>query len=139
MERGGRDNADAFADGWLKTRDSGTLDDDGYLFITGRLKEIINRGGEKVDPREVDEALSDSSRRGAGGDVWHAPRYSRSGRRCSDRAAARNGVQRIRDSRSGCPGALPPSKCRLIVFLEQIPEGSRPARFRGIRSPINSA
>src|SRR5690606_5037761 len=35
------------------------LDEDGYLFITGRLKEIINRGGEKISPREVDEALLD--------------------------------------------------------------------------------
>lgn len=47
----------AFADGWFRTGDLGRLDSDGYLFITGRLKEVINRGGEKVSPREVDEAL----------------------------------------------------------------------------------
>ncbi len=46
-------------DGWFRTGDQGYLDADGYLFITGRLKEIINRGGEKISPREVDEALLD--------------------------------------------------------------------------------
>ncbi|MFQ5852308.1 MAG: AMP-binding protein [Candidatus Binatia bacterium] len=50
-------NAKNFSGGWFRTGDQGYLDRDGYLFITGRLKEIINRGGEKVAPREVDEAL----------------------------------------------------------------------------------
>ena len=52
-------NKEAFTDGWFRTGDQGYLDEDGYLFITGRLKEIINRGGEKISPREVDEALLD--------------------------------------------------------------------------------
>ena len=52
-------NESSFTDGWFRTGDEGYLDGDGYLFITGRLKEIINRGGEKVAPREVDEALLD--------------------------------------------------------------------------------
>lgn len=47
----------AFANGWFRTGDQGRLDEDGYLYITGRLKEIINRAGEKVSPREVDEVL----------------------------------------------------------------------------------
>jgi len=50
-------NADAFYDGWFRTGDQGTMDDDGYVSITGRLKEIINRGGEKISPREVDEII----------------------------------------------------------------------------------
>ena len=50
-------NAAAFTDGWFRTGDEGYVDDDGYLFLTGRLKEQINRGGEKVSPLEVDEAL----------------------------------------------------------------------------------
>ncbi len=50
-------NAEAFADGWFRTGDLGYLDDDGYLFLVGRIKEIVNRGGEKISPREVDEAL----------------------------------------------------------------------------------
>jgi amino acid adenylation domain-containing protein len=47
----------AFTHGWLRTGDQGFLDADGYLFITGRLKEIINRGGEKIAPQEVDDVL----------------------------------------------------------------------------------
>jgi acyl-CoA synthetase (AMP-forming)/AMP-acid ligase II len=50
-------NAMAFCGGWFRTGDQGYLDADGYLFITGRLKELINRGGEKIAPREVDEVL----------------------------------------------------------------------------------
>ncbi len=52
-------NAEGFANGWFRTGDQGQMDGDGYLSITGRLKEIINRGGEKVSPREVDEILMD--------------------------------------------------------------------------------
>jgi len=51
-------NAAAFTNGWFRTGDQGRLDADGYLFLTGRLKEIINRGGEKIAPSEVDEVLS---------------------------------------------------------------------------------
>jgi len=50
-------NASAFTQGWFRTGDQGYLDSDGYLFLTGRLKELINRGGEKVTPREVDDVL----------------------------------------------------------------------------------
>ena len=52
-------NAEAFVDGWFRTGDQGVMDADGYLSITGRLKEIINRGGEKISPREIDEILMD--------------------------------------------------------------------------------
>ena len=50
-------NLASFADGWFRTGDQGYLDADGYLLLTGRLKEVINRGGEKISPREVDDAL----------------------------------------------------------------------------------
>jgi acyl-CoA synthetase (AMP-forming)/AMP-acid ligase II/acyl carrier protein len=50
-------NARAFTRGWLRTGDQGSLDADGYLRVSGRLKEIVNRGGEKISPREIDEAL----------------------------------------------------------------------------------
>lgn len=50
-------NKTAFAQGWLRTGDTGRVDDDGYLSLTGRLKEIINSGGEKISPAEVDEVL----------------------------------------------------------------------------------
>lgn len=50
-------NARAFTDGWFRTGDQGYLDAEGYLFITGRLKEQINRGGQKISPREIDDVL----------------------------------------------------------------------------------
>jgi acyl-CoA synthetase (AMP-forming)/AMP-acid ligase II/acetyltransferase-like isoleucine patch superfamily enzyme/acyl carrier protein len=50
--------AAAFTNGWFRTGDQGRLDTEGYLFLTGRLKEIINRGGEKIAPREIDEVLA---------------------------------------------------------------------------------
>ena len=52
-------NAEAFTHGWFRTGDQGRLDAEGYLTLTGRLKEIINRGGEKISPREVDEVIMD--------------------------------------------------------------------------------
>jgi acyl-CoA synthetase (AMP-forming)/AMP-acid ligase II len=59
--RGYRNNpqatAAAFIDGWLRTEDCGLLDDDGYLALTGRIKELINRGGEKIAPSEIDDVL----------------------------------------------------------------------------------
>lgn len=50
-------NAKAFTNGWFRTGDQGMLDEDGYLRLTGRLKELINRGGEKISPLEVDDIL----------------------------------------------------------------------------------
>jgi acyl-CoA synthetase (AMP-forming)/AMP-acid ligase II len=52
-------NEEGFLNGWFRTGDQGVMDEDGYISITGRLKEIINRGGEKISPREVDEILMD--------------------------------------------------------------------------------
>lgn len=50
-------NREAFVQGWFHTGDLGRFDKEGYLFLSGRLKEMINRGGEKIAPREVDEVL----------------------------------------------------------------------------------
>src|ERR1051325_8424512 len=52
-------NATSFFEGtaWFRTGDQGVLDENGYLTLTGRLKEMINRGGEKISPREIDEVL----------------------------------------------------------------------------------
>ena len=50
-------NRASFTDGWFRTGDLGTLDRGGYLRLLGRIKELINRGGEKIAPREIDEAL----------------------------------------------------------------------------------
>jgi acyl-CoA synthetase (AMP-forming)/AMP-acid ligase II len=45
------------ADGWLRTGDLGRMDEQGFVFVTGRIKELIIKGGENIAPREVDEAL----------------------------------------------------------------------------------
>ncbi|WP_299556100.1 AMP-binding protein [uncultured Tateyamaria sp.] len=54
-------NSDAtsatFRNGWLRTGDLARMDEDGYVFVTGRLKELIIKGGENIAPREIDEAL----------------------------------------------------------------------------------
>ena len=50
-------NAASFSNGWFRTGDQGYLDHEGYLTLVGRIKELINRGGEKISPREIDEAL----------------------------------------------------------------------------------
>ena len=55
MPRGA--NATSFVDGWFRTGDRGYLDADGYLWLVARIKELINRGGEKISPREIDEVL----------------------------------------------------------------------------------
>jgi acyl-CoA synthetase (AMP-forming)/AMP-acid ligase II len=50
-------NVQSFFDGWFRTGDEGFLDRDGYLTLVARIKELINRGGEKFAPREIDEVL----------------------------------------------------------------------------------
>jgi acyl-CoA synthetase (AMP-forming)/AMP-acid ligase II len=50
-------NAEAFSEGWFRTGDQGTIDAAGYVTLQGRIKELINRGGEKIAPREIDEVL----------------------------------------------------------------------------------
>ena len=50
-------NNENFTNGWFRTGDQGQIDEEGFLTIKGRLKEIINRGGEKISPKEIDEVL----------------------------------------------------------------------------------
>ncbi len=50
-------NKNSFTNGWFRTGDQGVLDSDGYLRLVGRIKELINRGGEKIGPPEIDEVL----------------------------------------------------------------------------------
>jgi acyl-CoA synthetase (AMP-forming)/AMP-acid ligase II len=63
------ETAHSFADGWFHTGDLGSLDDDGYLFLTGRIKSQINRGGEKISPEHVEDILA-----GCPGVRWREPR-----------------------------------------------------------------
>jgi acyl-CoA synthetase (AMP-forming)/AMP-acid ligase II len=55
--RDGKATGEAFVGGWFMTGDLGKLDGDGYLFLTGRVKELINRAGEMISPQEIDEVL----------------------------------------------------------------------------------
>jgi acyl-CoA synthetase (AMP-forming)/AMP-acid ligase II len=52
------ETAHSFVGGWFRTGDLGRLDEDGYLFLTGRLKNLINRGGEKIAPEHVEDVLA---------------------------------------------------------------------------------
>jgi acyl-CoA synthetase (AMP-forming)/AMP-acid ligase II len=63
--------AASFAGDWLRTGDLGRKDADGYVFVTGRLKELIIKGGENIAPREIDEALYSH------GDVVEAAAFGR--------------------------------------------------------------
>ena len=51
----------SFKNGWFKTGDLGLIDEDGYIKVTGRIKEIINKGGEKISPKEIDDILQEMS------------------------------------------------------------------------------
>lgn len=53
----GDDRNSSFIDGWFRTGDIGYVDGDGYVFLTGRSKEMINRAGQKISPREVEEVI----------------------------------------------------------------------------------
>ena len=116
-------NEAAFTNGWFRTGDQGYLDDDGYFFITGRLKELINRGGEKVSPREVDEILLDHP------SVQQAVTFALPHKRLGEDVAAavvlkdqRTAQEReIRDfTRKRLAEFKVPSK---VVFVDEIPKG----------------
>jgi len=116
-------NASAFFDGWFRTGDQGYLDDDGYLFLTGRLKEIINRGGEKVSPREVDEVLLTHP------SVAQAVTFAVADERLGESVAAavvlREGTTAsAKDLRAFAAERLAAFKVpRSVVLLEDIPRG----------------
>jgi acyl-CoA synthetase (AMP-forming)/AMP-acid ligase II len=50
-------NAKSFTNGWFRTGDQGSIDSEGYLHLTARIKELINRGGEKIAPLEIDAVM----------------------------------------------------------------------------------
>jgi len=117
-------NAAAFHDGWFRSGDQGRLDADGYLTITGRLKEIINRGGEKISPREVDEVLLDHP------SVAQAVTFALPDRRLGEDVAAAvvaaPGAAPVeRDLREFVSLRLAPFKVpRRVVVLDELPTGA---------------
>ncbi len=116
-------NATAFTDGWFRTGDQGTVDEDGYCRITGRLKEIINRGGEKISPREVDEVLMDHPA------VVQAVTFAMPHEKLGEDVAAalvlsENATVTEQEIREFAGGRLADFKVpRRVVFLDEIPKG----------------
>ena len=123
-ERNPKANAEAFAYGWFHTGDQGVLDDDGYLTITGRLKEIINRGGEKISPAEVDDVLMDHPA------VQQALTFALPHGKLGEEVAAvvvlREGASATeREIRDFVASRLADFKApRKVVFLAEIPKGA---------------
>ncbi len=117
-------NASAFTHGWFRTGDQGYLDHEGYLRLTGRLKEIINRGGEKVSPLEVDNVLMDHP------DIAQVLTFAMPHPKLGEEVAAavvlREGAAEnehsIRDFASERLAAY--KVPRRIVFLAEIPKGA---------------
>jgi len=117
-------NASAFTNGWFRTGDQGSMDAEGYLSLTGRLKEIINRGGEKISPREVDEVLMDHPAVAQAvtfamphdklGEEVAAAIVLREGQRATDREIREFAAKRLADFK------VP----RKVIFLDEIPKGA---------------
>jgi len=117
-------NAGAFTNGWFRTGDQGVMDEDGYVSLTGRLKEIINRGGEKISPREVDEILMDHP--AVQQVVVFAMPHEKLGEEVAAAVVLREGkAANEKELREFCSQRLAAFKVpRKIVFLEQIPLGA---------------
>ncbi|MBI1353322.1 MAG: AMP-binding protein [Acidobacteria bacterium] len=116
-------NAKSFTDGWFRTGDQGFLDEDGYLTISGRLKEIINRGGEKVSPREIDEVLLDHP--GVAQAVTFGMPHDKLGEEIAAAVILREGTELTeRELRDFAAAKLADFKVpRKILFLTEIPKG----------------
>ncbi|MFN8984646.1 MAG: acyl--CoA ligase [Alphaproteobacteria bacterium] len=117
-------NAKAFTNGWFRTGDQGAFDAAGYLTLTGRLKELINRGGEKVSPLEVDgvlsahpavaQALTFAMPHAKLGEEVAAAVVLREGADCTERELRDFAAQQLADFK------VP----RKVVFLPEIPKGA---------------
>ncbi len=117
-------NAKAFTNGWFRTGDQGAFDTEGYLTLTGRLKELINRGGEKVSPLEVDgvlsahpavaQALTFAMPHAKLGEEVAAAVVLREGAACTERELRDFAAQQLADFK------VP----RKVVFLPEIPKGA---------------
>jgi acyl-CoA synthetase (AMP-forming)/AMP-acid ligase II len=117
-------NEKAFTKGWFRTGDQGMFDADGYLLLTGRLKELIKRGGEQVSPLEVDGVLSEHPAVAQAltfsiphpmlGEEVGAAVVLRDGMECSERELRDYAARHLADFK------VP----RKIVFLPEIPKGA---------------
>ena len=116
-------NEAAFTGGWFRTGDEGYLDTDGYLFLTGRLKEQINRGGEKVSPLEVDEALL--RHRSVAQAVTFAVPHAKLGEEVAAAVVAVDGAEiEERELRRFVSKSLAAFKVpRRVLVLDELPKG----------------
>jgi acyl-CoA synthetase (AMP-forming)/AMP-acid ligase II len=111
------------ADGWLRTGDLGKMDADGYVYVTGRLKELIIKGGENIAPREVDEALY------AHPDVIEAAAFARPCATYGERVEAAVKLREGSTAGQGdlirlCSERLGTFKCPDVVhILDDLPKG----------------
>ena len=112
-------NAESFSNGWFRTGDQGYLDDEGYLMLVGRLKELINRGGEKISPREIDETLLTHPA------VAEAVCFGIAHRVYGEEVAAAvvlKGVASENDLIAHCRSSLSDFKCPTVIYIvESIP------------------
>ncbi len=117
-------NATAFTNGWFRTGDQGYLDEHGYLRLTGRLKELINRGGEKVSPLEVDTVIMDHP--AVAQCVTFGLPHDKLGEEVAVAIVLRDGMAaRDTDIREFAAVHLAPFKVpRRVVFLDEIPKGA---------------
>jgi acyl-CoA synthetase (AMP-forming)/AMP-acid ligase II len=112
-------NAASFSNGWFRTGDQGFLDGDGYLTLVGRIKELINRGGEKISPREIDEVLLTHP------SVAEAVCFGIEDRVYGEEVAAAvvlSGPATEAELKAHCSTSLSDFKCpKVIYFVEAIP------------------
>ena len=117
-------NAKAFTNGWFRTGDQGVLDERGYLRLTGRLKELINRGGEKISPIEVDVVLMDHP--AVAQCVTFAMPHKMLGEEVAAAIVLAEGTSaRDHELRAFAAERLAPFKVpRKFIFLDEIPKGA---------------
>jgi acyl-CoA synthetase (AMP-forming)/AMP-acid ligase II len=117
-------NASAYTNSWFRTGDQGMLDEDQFLWLTGRLKEIINRGGEKISPREVDDVLMDHA--AILQVVTFALPHDKLGEEVAAAIVLREGMTATeREIRDFAATRLADFKVpRKILFLDEIPKGA---------------
>ncbi|HEV7263851.1 MAG TPA: acyl--CoA ligase [Falsiroseomonas sp.] len=117
-------NAKAFTNGWFRTGDQGLFDEDSFLLLTGRLKELINRGGEKVSPLEVDGVLS--AHPAIAQVLCFAIPHAKLGEEVGAAVVLRDGATLTeRELRDFCAQHLADFKVpRKVVFVAEIPKGA---------------
>jgi acyl-CoA synthetase (AMP-forming)/AMP-acid ligase II len=116
--------AAAFTGDWFKTGDQGFFDEEGYLYLSGRTREMINRGGENIAPREVDEALLEHP--AVAEAVTFAVLHATLGEDVAAAVVLRpNADATAKDIRQFAAGRLADFKVpRQVLIVEQLPKGS---------------